>query len=178
MTVIERGADALKKVAGLVFPMFARARDFATLGVAALWGLRLAALGSALGLLAAINSATGLRASLKAPGELLNRAWLPLLFLLVYALLWLGRWFWSQLGPGREEEGFPDIDRASLIFDRVQIAAVELDFFLGRQLTCGHEAQLELLIDPVMHWFATGHTGLHDLGPEPAGTGDPLAVAD
>ena len=163
MTVIERGTDALKKVAGLVFPMFARARDFATLGVAALWGLRLAALATVLGLLAALNAALGLSPSLKAP-QPLKQAWLPLLFLLIYAFLWLVRWFWSQLGPEREEEGFPDIDRAwdeaRLALDRAGVELNECPVFLVVGRPQGAE---EVLFDAAgLHLKVRGQPGRDD----------------
>ena len=54
--------------------------------------------------------------------------------MLIYAFLWLVRWFWSQLGPEKAEEKFPDIDRAwseaLLALDRAGIALNECPVFL------------------------------------------------
>jgi len=41
-----------------------------------------------------------------------RKTWLPLLFVMVYALLWLGWWIWQLLGPAEESSQFPDIDAA------------------------------------------------------------------
>src|SRR5262249_42620808 len=43
---------------------------------------------------------------------ILAKVWLPLLFLLVYVLSWLGWWLWKLLEPEEEISGFPDIDEA------------------------------------------------------------------
>ncbi len=49
---------------------------------------------------------------LRSPWPILHRVWLPLLFLLGYALCWLGWYLWKTLGPEGEPEPYPDIDEA------------------------------------------------------------------
>jgi hypothetical protein len=49
---------------------------------------------------------------LNSPVQWLHQFWLPLLFLLGYALCWLGWYLWKMLGPERERESYPDIDEA------------------------------------------------------------------
>src|SRR5207253_8500431 len=43
---------------------------------------------------------------------LLRHGWAPLLFLLIYVLMWLGWWLWKLLQPEEEASVFPDIDEA------------------------------------------------------------------
>jgi hypothetical protein len=47
-----------------------------------------------------------------APLSGLREVWLPILFLLCYALCWLGWYLWRLLGPDQELSAFPDIDLA------------------------------------------------------------------
>jgi hypothetical protein len=64
-------------------------------------------------LLGYVNYLLDLERSLRSPFPWLHRyCWLPVLFLLVYALAWLGWWLWRLAGPGREPSRFPEIDRA------------------------------------------------------------------
>src|SRR5262245_11512429 len=46
-----------------------------------------------------INVILDLDKVLRAPWPWLHQFWLPLLFLLGYALYWLGRWLWALLAP-------------------------------------------------------------------------------
>ena len=110
MKFIEGSSELGKKVGGLIFPMFARTRDFASMGLAQLWALRAAALTIVLSLLWVVNSR--LEWLIKGPWHTVNSFWLPLVFLLLYVLLWLSQWYWSQLGPNRQDTDFPDINRA------------------------------------------------------------------
>jgi hypothetical protein len=48
----------------------------------------------------------------RAPYPLLRQLWLPLLFLLFYALCWMGWTLWRLLGPERDDSDFPEIDQA------------------------------------------------------------------
>src|SRR5579872_2494171 len=59
-----------------------------------------------------VNSLFDLDKVLRSPWPLLHKVWLPLLFLLGYALCWLGWYLWKMLGPERETESYPDIDEA------------------------------------------------------------------
>ncbi len=112
MRIIERVLAVIKRVGGLVLPMFANARDFAGLGPAAVWVLRLLALVVTLAVLGVINFALGLHRLLEPPVNFLGHLWLPLLFLLLYVFGWLAWWLWKQLGQEREGVSFPDIERA------------------------------------------------------------------
>lgn len=71
-------------------------------------------------------------------GWFIRHLWLPLLFLLVYALAWLGWWLWRLW---MEEEGpssYPDIDAAweeavrTLAQNNIQVTDLPLFFVLGR----------------------------------------------
>lgn len=112
MSLIARALAGIKKVGGLVLPMFANSRDFASLGPAALWAFRLLALAVMLAILGVINFALGLHQLLEPPVNFLGHLWLPLLFLLLYVFGWLAWWLWKQFGTEREGVTFPDIERA------------------------------------------------------------------
>ena len=62
--------------------------------------------------LGAINYMTGLERVLRTRTLNLHRIWLPLLFLLGYALFWLIRWVVGLLGPEGRAGEFDDIERA------------------------------------------------------------------
>ena len=49
---------------------------------------------------------------METPYRLLREGWLPILFLLVYLLGWLGWWLWRLLLADEEDSSFPDIDQA------------------------------------------------------------------
>jgi hypothetical protein len=59
-----------------------------------------------------VNSLFDLEKVLRSPWPWVHKFWLPLLFLLGYALCWLGWYLWKLLGPERETASFPDIDEA------------------------------------------------------------------
>jgi IcmF-related N-terminal domain len=149
LSLLLRAVAGIKKIIGLVVPMFAGARDFASLGPGALWALRMLALVVTLVVLGVINVALGLRSLLKPPVNLtaLGYVWLPLLFLLIYIFGWLALWLWKQLGPGRgEAASFPDIDRAwgeaMAALDRAGIRLVDTPLFLVLGKPRGSEAAL------------------------------------
>src|ERR1700758_3308997 len=48
----------------------------------------------------------------RAPLPVLREVWLPLLFLLVYTLFWLGAMLWRAVGMEPDGSEFPDIDLA------------------------------------------------------------------
>jgi hypothetical protein len=97
----------------LVLPVFAKARDFRGISAGLRWALHLMLLGLILAGLAAANYYSGVGAALPTVGPLVQRyLWLPLLFLLVYILSWLGWWLWRLLGTDEDDSRFPDIDAA------------------------------------------------------------------
>jgi hypothetical protein len=104
--------QGLKAAAGFIFPVFARARGSQTLGRAVFWALHLVLLGLVLVGLYLLNRWLHLDAFVGTDYAWLREGFLPILFLLVYALGWLGWWLWKLLLPGEEESAFPDIDKA------------------------------------------------------------------
>ena len=75
---------------------------------------------------------------LRSPWPWLHKFWLPLLFLLGYALCWLGWYLWKMLGPEHETESYPDIDEAwaeavyALKEAGIEIEQTPLVLILGR----------------------------------------------
>jgi IcmF-related N-terminal domain len=159
---IKRVLAGLRKIGGLVLPIFADPGDFVGLGPGALWGLRLLALVLTLVVLAAINILSELHRFLEPPVGLdfLGSLWLPLLFLLIYVFCGLAWWLWSQFGPESDGATFPDIERAwreaVQSLERAGIGLNEMPLFLvlGRPqgpegaLFDGAELQLQVRGQP------------------------------
>jgi hypothetical protein len=84
--------------------------------------------------LAVIHRLLDLGKLIKTPYALLRDYWLPLLFLLVYILSWLGWWLWKLLEPTEEASDFPDIDEAweeaRKALDQANIDITEVPLFL------------------------------------------------
>jgi len=104
--------DLIRNALSWIFPVFsqalnlrARARDYQ-------WALHLVLLGLILAGLAFLNHALDLRTYLPTAPRVVQQAWLPLLFLLIYALSWLGWWLYRLLGPEEAVSLFPDLDDA------------------------------------------------------------------
>jgi hypothetical protein len=104
----------LRTLAGLVIPLFARARFYRGAGAAFRWVLHLVIFVAVLVGLCYLNRpvVSDLYKLVDSPYRVLREGWLPILFLLVYALAWLGWWLWRLLLPGEDESAFPDIDKA------------------------------------------------------------------
>ncbi len=143
---MDRVYDLARKLGGLTFPMFARPRDFARFKPATLLGLRAMTLSGVLGCLWVVNGR--LHPLIEEHWHGLDRFWLPLVFLLIYVLLWLVKWYLTQFGPDRQETSFPDIDRAwSEVLQALARAGLPLDeypLFLVLGRTNGSE---EVLFD-------------------------------
>jgi hypothetical protein len=92
-----------------------------------------------------LNVALDLDKVLRAPWPTANQFWLPLLFLLGYALYWLGRLLWSYLTPLKDTSEFPDIDEAweeglaALKQAGIGISQVPLFLVLGRPASSTRE---------------------------------------
>ncbi|MFL5328360.1 MAG: type VI secretion protein IcmF/TssM N-terminal domain-containing protein [Gemmataceae bacterium] len=116
----------IRRIAGIIFPLFRRATDFASWGRWAwhvlhaivlgfilwfLWylGNKVEPIREWLDLMLRTNAPAWVR-STSSPGG--TGMFLPLLFLLVYALSWVLRWIWLQLGPEAEIDEFPDMTTA------------------------------------------------------------------
>jgi hypothetical protein len=97
---------------GLIFPVFAAAADFRRWNPWVWRIIHLIVLGGMLYLTWWLNRHYQL-------GDLLLRQYpefrpffLPVLFLLLYAMSWLGYWLWRLLGEEEEAADFPDVDAA------------------------------------------------------------------
>lgn len=76
------------------------------------WTMHVLCLGGVLVGLAMLNYLLGLETVVRSPWPALRSLWLPLLFLLVYALAWLGWWLYKLLTTPTGESPYPDIDSA------------------------------------------------------------------
>ncbi|QEH33049.1 hypothetical protein OJF2_15450 [Aquisphaera giovannonii] len=116
---------------GLVFPMFSSQEAAEKAAPAARWSGRIVLLAIVLALLGAINRlpTVGLQ-NLIPQYPALARNWLPLFFLSLYVLLWLGWWLYRILSMEVQEEAsdFPDIDRAwAQAMEALSRAEIRLD---------------------------------------------------
>lgn len=72
--------------------------------------------------------------------------WLPILFLLLYSMVWLGWWLWKLLGPEEYVSVFPDLDEAwdeavaALHAAQIDLSDAPLFLVLGK--TAGGEEAL------------------------------------
>ncbi len=76
------------------------------------WTMHLLCLAGVLVGLAILNQAVGLESVVRSPWPALRALWLPLLFVLVYALAWFAWWLRKLLAMPRQESPHPDIDAA------------------------------------------------------------------
>ena len=102
------------------------------------WGLHaLCVIGILVGL-AILNYQLDLEKMLRVPWPLLRKAWLPLLFSLIYILAWLGWWLWHLLRAKPGPSVFPDIDDAwreateALKHSGIDLTRTPLFMILGR----------------------------------------------
>ena len=98
---------------GLVLPFFSRASSYRMLGPFLRWTLHVLLMAGILFGLWYINKSSGLEnLLLNTRLHHLKQFWLPILFLILYALSWMGWWVWSLLAAEPEDTAFPDIDQA------------------------------------------------------------------
>lgn len=89
-------------------------------------------------LLTLLNYALDLDRVILAPWAFLRRLWLPILFVLVWVLCWLGWWLWRLLNLDEDVALYPDIDAAwnealALLKDAgIGVADAPLYILLGR----------------------------------------------
>jgi hypothetical protein len=76
------------------------------------WLLHVAAVITTVILLGYLNAQSRLDLVLLSPFPRLHTVWLPLLYLLMYGLMWLMWWLYRLLGPDNDFGEFPDIDKA------------------------------------------------------------------
>jgi hypothetical protein len=126
--------NGIRQLFGLVFPFFSKARDLKGMGPQLRKVLHVVMVVLILVGLAVIHRLLDLGKLIKTPYALLRDYWLPLLFLLVYILSWLGWWLWKLLEPTEEASDFPDIDEAweeaRKALDQANIDITEVPLFL------------------------------------------------
>ena len=113
MALLRWLGDVLKKIVGIIFPIFAKARKSAGLSAGIRWIVHFIMLAAIVVGLFILNNEY-LHVPGWIPGSLrfLAKSWLPILFLLVYVLVWVGWWLWKLLAADDEPTDFPDIDQA------------------------------------------------------------------
>src|SRR3954467_6466450 len=103
--------EGLTNLIGLVVPVFGRARESKAVSAVARWTVRVLLLGGILVGLYFLNNVLGFD-KLLASHPSLQRYWLPVIFVLMYALLWLGWVLYKLLTAEEEHPEFPDIHDA------------------------------------------------------------------
>ncbi len=130
--------DGLRQLVGLVLPIFAGAKDFATTSPVVRWTLRAVVLLVILGLLAALQYFIPGLPTATGRYWWLQYSWLPILFLLLCAAVWLFRWLWLVWMTEEDSSDFPDIDEAwaeataALAEAGIDLQGVPLYLVLGR----------------------------------------------
>jgi hypothetical protein len=109
---LTRFLNSLRRVLSWIFPVFSRTLNIRARVQEYQWPIHIFIVVLVLVGLWALNWALDLRTYLPTAPRLIQQTWLPLLFLLVYALSWLGWWLWKLLAPEEESSPFPDIDAA------------------------------------------------------------------
>jgi len=111
--------DKIRIAFGMILPIFSEARDTRNWPAWLRWGLHLLLLGIVLyGLywLQGSDTAIGnwLRTNLasKAHGTFLYKAWLCLVFLVIYGLCWVGYGLYKVFAADEESSEFPDLERS------------------------------------------------------------------
>jgi hypothetical protein len=132
--------NGFRQLVGLVLPIFARAGDFRSYSPAVRWVLHILILVVILVLLTVLqNTLPGLNLNIRS--RFLAPVWLPVLFFLVYALIWLGWGLWRVLFGEEAASEFADIDSAweevkqALVAADIDLQAVPLFLVLGRPAT-------------------------------------------
>jgi hypothetical protein len=111
MRIFMRLWNGLRKLIGLILPIFGKARDFRAISRPLRVILHILVLAVTLVLLFSLNWVIpGLQNLCRV--QSLRQVWLPVLFLIIYTLGWLVRWGWMMWMTEEEASDFPDIDRA------------------------------------------------------------------
>ena len=106
MVVLEWIAAVFRWLAGAIVPMFVRPIS----PVALAWFLHiLLAIGAAVGLYYA-QPHLGITVNVGKGPPKLRPFWLPILFVLGYALMWAVARFWALLAPNQQATDYPDLD--------------------------------------------------------------------
>jgi hypothetical protein len=147
--------DAIRRVAGIVFPFLTSARELRRLGHALRWILHILLLVAILVGAYFLGRALSLDSVLIGPKPL-RPYWLCIIILLIYVLAWMAWWLWKLLGPEEEYIEFADIKDAweeglrALSQAGISLTDAPLFLVLGKPQG-GHDpmfvsAQLQLLV--------------------------------
>ena len=127
-----------RQLLGLVLPLFAKAKDWRGVGLGVRILLHVLMLALILAGLWWINQLPVLYGNLAKLPFKLNYFWMPILFLLLYTVVWLGWWLWQMLHDGGVSSPFPDIDAAwemaveALRQKKLEVTSAPLYLILGR----------------------------------------------
>jgi hypothetical protein len=97
---------------GLILPVFSTARQSRALGAGLRWTLHILIIVAILVGLHYLNQGWELYRILPGHAPIVRYNWLPILFLLVYAIGWLGLWLWNLLVTEQEYPEYADITEA------------------------------------------------------------------
>src|SRR5262249_854808 len=105
--------NGVQSVLALFLPIFGKARAFRGLGTGLRWIIHIILVAAIVVGLYFLNQALHIRDDMGGQAyKFIGPLWLPILFLLIYALAWLGWWLYKLLGSEEEGSEFPDIDAA------------------------------------------------------------------
>src|SRR5438128_2414915 len=134
MQLLSAFFDSIRQAVGLVLPVFAKASDFRRWNP---WVWRVLHLLLVLGILTLmwwLNRVYDVGYFLQAVPTAYRQFFLPVLFLLVYALCWLFYWLLRLLGEEEAEAEFPDVAAAWRDavhqLDRAGVALADAPLFL------------------------------------------------
>jgi hypothetical protein len=111
LTFLEKIATFAGRGLALISP-FGRGREFFRMSPGLRAFLHFVIVAAVLAALYWANYYFNVDRLLRAPYPALRYLWLPILFLLLYTMTWLGWWLWKLLGPEELGSEFPDIDEA------------------------------------------------------------------
>lgn len=103
--------QTIQRIFALVLPFLKGRTWFRGIGKTVYWILHFVFLAAVLAGLYWLNDYFRIHEHVTV-SKALGRFWLPILFMLVYVLGWLGWWLWKLLGPEEDTSDFPDIDEA------------------------------------------------------------------
>ena len=146
LTLFGKLWSGITAIPGLILPFLAKATHWRGMRPWVRWTLHGILIAGLLVLLAFINYWLDLEKVLESPWPILRKIWLPILFLLVYALSWLGWYLWELLNAAAETSLFPDIDAAwkegLQALDKAGIDVLETPIFLVLGKPLGSEEGL------------------------------------
>jgi hypothetical protein len=130
--------NGLVGVVGIILPV-GQSAAARRLSPGVRWALHVVILALVLLLLFWLNSALGIVPMIYVTRlRFLAHVWLPVLFLLMYCLAWLGWWVWKLLSAEEAASYYPDIDAAwdeavrTLARSNIQLTDLPLFLVLGR----------------------------------------------